>query len=174
MSKSEMIVNKYANALAELTLDQTTVDQLKLVNEVFIQNPQLISILSNPSVNPSSKKKILVELFANNISELVANTLCLLVDKRRMSLIPELYEEYLKVFLQRSNIALAQIHSASSIDATLLADISNRLEQMLNKSVELINHVDKDLIAGYKIKIENKVLDLSLKTKMREMQDLLA
>ncbi len=169
-----MIVNKYANALAELTLDQTTVDQLKLVNEVFIQNPQLISILSNPSVNPSSKKKILVELFANNISELVANTLCLLVDKRRMSLIPELYEEYLKVFLQRSNIALAQIHSASSIDATLLADISNRLEQMLNKSVELINHVDKDLIAGYKIKIENKVLDLSLKTKMREMQDLLA
>lgn len=169
-----MIVNKYANALAELTLDQTTVDQLKLVNEVFIQNPQLISILSNPSVNPSSKKKILVELFANNISELVANTLCLLVDKRRMPLIPELYEEYLKVFLQRSNIALAQIHSASSIDATLLADISNRLEQMLNKSVELINHVDKDLIAGYKIKIENKVLDLSLKTKMREMQDLLA
>lgn len=169
-----MIVNKYANALAELTLDQTTVDQLKLVNEVFVQNPQLISILSNPSVNPSSKKKILVELFANNISELVANTLCLLVDKRRMSLIPELYEEYLKVFLQRSNIALAQIHSASSIDATLLADISNRLEQMLNKSVELINHVDKDLIAGYKIKIENKVLDLSLKTKMREMQDLLA
>jgi F-type H+-transporting ATPase subunit delta len=173
MKNSIVVLNKYANALADLSLDEATLAQLKLVKEVFEQNPLLESVLANPSIKSTNKKNIISELFASKLSALVLHTIYLLIDKRRMSLIVQLYDAYLKIFLQRSNIALVEIHSATSLESALLTEISDRLAAVLAKSVELVNHIDISLLAGYKVKVDSKVLDLSLKSKLRQMQDLL-
>lgn len=170
---SLMIAKKYASALAELSLDNSTLDNLALLKQIFVDNPDFQRILSNPSIKSSLKKQIFEDLFAPYFSRDLISLLCLLLDKRRVDLIPLLHTAYLEIFFAKSNISFAELYSVEQVDTDLVAQISQKLEQVLNKSVELVNHIDPSLIAGYKLKVENKVLDLSIRTKMRQIQDLL-
>ena len=44
---------------------------------------------------------------------------------------------------------------------------------MFSKEVEIETYVDESLIAGDKVNLDDKVIDSSLKTKLREMRSLL-
>ena len=170
MAKDNLIAKKYAEALVELDASQKTLDDLKLVSEALSSNPDLRSSLENPSVSEEAKLKIVEEVFKASISQNTLNIMKLCISRRRTNIIALLAEHYETAFLNKNNIELASLESASDISADELEDIKDQLEKVFNKGIKIEAKNNPDLIAGVKINVNNKVIDYSLDSRIKKLQ----
>ena len=171
--KNNLIAKKYSEALAELSLEQKTLDDLTLVTEVFNSNKELHEILNSPSVDIDSKKSLLTKVFQGTVQDLVSNLLLILLEKRRINLVSLLEQNYKNIFFQQKNIGVAEIQSATEFSSSELNEIRAELEKAFKQDVLITSSVNSDLIAGMKINIAGKVIDNSLKTKLKKIKTLL-
>lgn len=172
-TKEKLIAKKYAGALAAVKLSSKIIEDLTLVKECFETNEQLKLSLSNPSVKMDSKKSILKEIFSKKIEEETLSTLLLLLDKRRIELAPSLLEFYRADYYLSENIELAEVQTAKKLNDSEISEIKKLLENSFKKTIEISESSDETLVAGMKIKIANKVIDSSLKTKLKQLKSLL-
>jgi F-type H+-transporting ATPase subunit delta len=171
--KNNLIAKKYSEAVAELSLDQKTLNDLELVCEIFNANKELREILNSPSVDMHSKKNLISQTFSGNIQELICNLILILLEKRRINLVSLLAENYKSIFYQQKNIGLAQIQSASQFSDNELDEIRRELEKTFRQDIQISTSIKPELIAGLKINIAGKVIDSSLKTKLKKIKTLL-
>jgi F-type H+-transporting ATPase subunit delta len=171
--KNNLIAKKYSMALANLSLEQNSLDDLELVNSIFLSNRELLEILNSPSIDLDSKKKIIQNIFSGKVQAHISNLLLILLEKRRINLIPLLAENYRIIFFAHKNIGIAQIQSATEFQDHELTEIKNQLEKSFNQEVKISTSINPELIAGLKINISGKVVDSSLKTKLKKIKTLL-
>lgn len=171
-SNLNLSARKYAEALAAIKMDEAIINELLALKDSFSASKELNEFLSNPSNAKDAKKDLLKKVFESFSSE-VKNLICLLVDRNRINLIPYLAEAYQETFYRKSNIELAQISSIKELAEDELNEIKAQLEKLLNKSIKVTSKIDDSLIAGIKIQVANKVIDSSLKTKLKSMKELL-
>jgi F-type H+-transporting ATPase subunit delta len=68
---------------------------------------------------------------------------------------------------------VAEIQSATEFSSSELNEIRAELEKAFKQDVLITSSVNSDLIAGMKINIAGKVIDNSLKTKLKKIKTLL-
>ena len=172
-SKEKLIAKKYANALAAVTLSSKIIEDLELINASLKGCPELGLTLLNPSIKTQSKKSVLKDIFSKELEKETMNTLLLLLDKRRIKLASSLLEFYRESFYQKENIELAEVQTARNLSESELSEIKTLLEKSFNKTIRISESSDESLIAGMKIKVANKVIDSSLKSKLKQLKSLL-
>lgn len=165
------ISQKYAQALAAVKLDVILLKELKLLAEIAATEDFKNSFFS-PKLESATKIKLIDATFSGFSPELLS-TLKLLVDKRRLEIVGTLYSDYKSFYNEANGIAEAQVSSARQLDSTEIESIKSQLESVFSKKVEIETNVDESLIAGIKVNLDDKVIDSSLKTKLREMRSLL-
>lgn len=171
--KDNLIAKKYAEALAELREGETVLEDLNLVKDTFNDSTELTRFLANPQYGHDVKQQLLSKIFKDKVQKEVLNTLLVLLEKRRIALVPFLADNYKQIYLSRANIELAEVSSATALQNHELEDIRASLEAGLKKKIEINNTVDESLIAGIKIQMANKVIDSSLKAKLKNLRALL-
>lgn len=172
-SKEKLISKKYADALAEVKLSAEIIEDLKLIQESLEDSEELRNSLSNPGIKIELKRKLIKEIFSSRISSETLNMLLLLLKKRRMNLAGYLLEFYRQRFYKEENIELAELQSARKLDEEELSEIKQALEKTFNKSIKLSETTNEELLAGLRVKISNKIIDSSLKSKLKQMKSLL-
>lgn len=171
--KNNLIAKKYAEALAELRQGETVIEDLKLVKEAFDNNPEFLEFFANPQYPTEQKTLVLSKVFKDKVQKEVLNTLMILLERRRIELAPYLLACYKEIYYKRENIEFAKLSSASKLSDKELEEIKAQLAKSFNKQVEINNEIDESLIAGMKIQVANKVIDSSLKTKLKNLKTLL-
>jgi F-type H+-transporting ATPase subunit delta len=169
----QKISRKYAEALAKQNLDLQLIDDLQLVKDCFESSEELRTLMDHPYINPKEKHFILDKLFAKKVDRLVLNTLHLLLDRRRLAAVTLLRDSYQEIYNREENIEAVQLKSAHQINQDSLSKIKANLEDIFDADIELSNELDESLIAGVKLKIGDRVFDASLKSKLKQMKDLL-
>ena len=172
MAKTELIAKKYAEALVAVESSQKILDDLKLVQTTIQESADLKNSLENPSVKEEDKAAIVAKVFAS-LSANALNLLKLCVQKRRSDILADLADHYEAAFLNQQGIELATFETAGSMSDSEVADIKAQLERIFDKSIQVQNKENPDLIAGLKIKVSNKVIDYSLKTKIKKLRQTL-
>ncbi|PGS52707.1 F0F1 ATP synthase subunit delta [Bacillus sp. AFS041924] len=167
---NEIVAKRYANALFELATEQNLVEtvehDLQVVKKEYVGNLELNKFIQHPGVTKESKKSVLNDTFAS-ISETVLNLVCLLVDRGRVSIIPNLVTEYVKIANETRNIADATVYSVTAMSSKELDKIGALFASKLGKnSIRLKNEIDPSLIGGYKVRVGNRIFDGSLKNKL--------
>ena len=87
------IAKNYANALAEITLEEKIISDLELVAQVF-SNQYWLSCINSAHLGHQDKEKIIDDFFASKISSEILKLLKLLVHKNRLNIAPFLFEQY--------------------------------------------------------------------------------
>lgn len=170
MAKENLIAKKYAQALVEIDSSQETLDGLNTVKEALSSCIELKSSFENPSVNEENKMQILDSVFASKISKNTLNLLKLCISKRRSKIITLLAKYYEDAFFAKNNIGLAQIQTTSKLSDSDLTEIKKQLEKVFSKTIEVETKENPELIAGLKINVDNKVIDYSLKSKIKNLR----
>jgi len=171
------IAEPYASALLDLAVSTHTVDFITAdvsdLLKIFNENEELVSYLTNPLYSKAAKKKVLEELITSQfLSENTTRFLMILVDRSRIDMVPTIDEKYLKKVYELAAIKIAQVTSASQLNADQELDIINQLKKRTNaKEIKLITAVDKSLLGGLKVQIGSTVIDVSLKGQLRSLAD---
>ena len=75
------------------------------------------------------------------------------------------------MLLNEENITVAEIETAYELDSKQKNKLSNMLETQFKKQIKIKEEINKNLLAGIKIKVNNQVIDYSVKSKIDSMRE---
>ncbi|MDP1651535.1 MAG: F0F1 ATP synthase subunit delta [Rhodocyclaceae bacterium] len=129
---------------------------------------RMLECITDPRVSPAA----LAELFLGVAGELTAeqkNFASVLVDNRRLSVLPEISVLYgeLKNALEGTHDAV--VSSAFPLDAAQLSKLVADLEAKLGYKIEATVELAPELIGGVRIALGDQVIDASVRGKLNAM-----
>lgn len=172
------IARRYAKALVQLGAEEGGVDafnaELNAFNKVLSSNPALSSVFTNPAYGIEAKRGILSDLIAKlSLSRLMGNFLMLLLDRGRLTFLPQIEESYRTFADERSGVIRPTLTAALPLDVEQVEQIRAALAASSGKKVLLNVEVDPTLIGGVVTQIGDKVYDGSVKTQLAQIKDIL-
>lgn len=169
-----IIADRYAIAMIELAekhglLDAVNAD-LYLIKETINSSAELQDFVEHPLISGEDKKDALHKIFSEAISVYSLNLIRLLADKNRLFILRFIAEYYNKLLCEKRNIDTAEVITAIEIDENTVNRVKDKLEKLFKKQIKVSPRVDKDIIAGMIVKIGDKIIDGSIKTKFENMK----
>lgn len=168
------IAFRYAKALflhaEENSVLDPVLNDLELIYNVLINHEDLKEVISNVLISSKKKEAILTDIFEKKVSKTSFNFLHFLTYKKRLSLLIDIYICYRNLYYDAQNMLQAHVTSAMPIQENQQKAIIETLEQKFSKKVIPIFQVNDELIAGFKINILDRVMDLSVQTKLQSLK----
>ena len=165
--------SRYAKALMSNLTESGTIDQglaaLKGMARVFLM-ADAARILKSP-IMPREFKKDLLEYCLNKVeaNKTIYNFVGVLLEAGRIDLIPTIAEHFETLVLATKNEAHGEITSAQPLDEQTLKEITAATEKKLDLKLILSNVIDPSIYGGFKVRVGNKLLDMSIKTKLDQL-----
>jgi F-type H+-transporting ATPase subunit delta len=167
-----VIEKRYASALADICEETSsfnqTIEEFKAFMDMFNSNPELNFLLLSHGIKNQIKKETLNLI--KPIDERIKNLIFLLLDKGRIEILPEIYEEFIKIANAKNSILNIKIFSANNLETESIERIKEIYRLKHNKSsVNAEVYVDKTLLGGVKIQIGDTVIDSTLKGRFDDI-----
>ena len=165
---------RYAKALLELSKEQNSVESsysdMLFINRICIENKDFCSLLKTPIVKTDLKIKILNEIFLNSISSLSLSFLVLMTNKKRESLLLDISSAFIKLYKNENNIKEVTVTTAIPLDEQMKKELYSFVKKHHQSKIELIEKVDKKIIGGTIVRMDDKQLDASISTKLKSLK----
>lgn len=166
-AKALFFVGKHRDILAKIQEDMSLfVSFLKV-------KPAFYHFFLSPEVSRKEKENKIDELFGDTFSNVFYNFLLVLLKNRRQDLILDISDAFQQEVDLANNRTKVYVTSAVELTPELKTEISQKLSQELNKEIVLISQVDSTLLGGIQINVAGKIIDSSIKGKLRKMRSVL-
>ncbi len=171
---AKLIEGTYGEALFELAVEKNELDsmaeQVDLLAQAFAENPELAKLLNHPKISKEEKITVIENIFKGRFSDDIVGFLVIIVEKDRGAEIDGILDYFQAKVREYKKIGVARVISA----VELSADQKKRVEQKLlqqtpYESFEVDYRVDASLIGGMIIRIGDRVVDSSIRTKLDSM-----
>jgi len=173
MSISKISV-RYAKALFLSARDHEVLDKVRydmeLLLDVSTRDNDIREMLESPIVNPINKFRVLNSVFSDRISNLTMDFLNLVTRNKREDCIPGMCRHYIHLYKKEKGIMQASISTASPIPENMRSEIITIVKAAFQAEIELEEDVQKDLIGGFVLRVEDKQLDVSVKGKLNKIK----
>lgn len=164
---------KYAQALFELGERDGKLDffsaQLKTVAELFASHAELRQIMFYPQVPAEVKKDTLQKVFGQDLDKMIMNFLMLLVDRRRISGIGQIWHEFRQRVNAVNNVEEAEVITAVPLAEMTKAALQQKLSEISGKSIVLHTKINPSIVGGVVVRIGDKLIDGSV---LRQLADI--
>jgi F-type H+-transporting ATPase subunit delta len=165
---AEALVNAAEKAGA---VDAVFEDLEEIQARVLLAFPRFHAILKSPTVSVADKARILNETFGDRVHPIVSRFLGVLNTHGRLDLLDRAIDEARALLERRRNRRLAVVHSAVELNDSTKQLLEKRVATMTG-STPLVHYVvDPSLIGGFSVRVGDRVYDLSLKSRLRQMRE---
>ena len=172
---AKLVSKTYAQALFELAVEEgKTTDFLEeavALLEVLRSNAEFGQFMNHPKIQKEDKLEVVKNVFREKLSREMLGFLVTIVEKDRYSEIEAILQDFIASIKEYNNIGTAYVTTAIAINDQEKQDIESRLLATTRyKTIECIYDVDKSLIGGMVIKMGDRVVDSSIRTKLDKLQ----
>ena len=174
--KNTVLAKRYAKALFMVASEEDALDafsgNLNILADLIRATPEIGDALVNPMYPMEAKGKVMEHLIQYiNASQIMANFLQLLVQKKRAGILPEIAEVFQALVNEKRNICKGKVITALALEEDLLVKVKDTLEKLTGKKVELVTEVDPSVMGGIIAKVGDLVLDGSLRTQLTDLKE---
>ncbi|HYA90489.1 MAG TPA: F0F1 ATP synthase subunit delta [Thermodesulfobacteriota bacterium] len=172
---SDLLVKSYAEALfqvarAEETLDRVE-EELTRLNKSLDSNSELREFLSNPKISSEGKKSGLSQIFGGKISPITLHWMDMVVDQGRQRRLPMIIEAFFTLAQEAREKVTAEVITSIPLSEDLAKRLEQELSKVTKKRVFLKLMVDDSILGGVIVKVEDKVIDGSVKHRLEEIKN---
>ncbi|MCS6805792.1 MAG: ATP synthase F1 subunit delta [Acidobacteriota bacterium] len=172
---SQKVAQRYATALADLTLDataQATIrNELSTMSQWMKEYPDLYAVFANPAISRWQKEKVLRALIERwKPSRYTQNFLRLLLRNERLHEVANIYAAYLRELDQRQGITTANVTTARPLREDERSELQAQLEKLTGKRVRLQVKTDPAILGGVVAQIGSEVYDGSILTQLENLR----
>ena len=157
----ELIAKKYIKAMTS-GLDVATVEKVTTVFSALadsFNNEKFTDIFENPYVSSEDKLKILLDSVKSVKSNEVNNLLKLIVEKKRINIIPSIAEEMRKNLAQATKTYQGVIYSDTNVDKATVKKLSDGLSKKFDSNISLV--FQKEKFDGIKVDVEDLGMEIN-------------
>lgn len=172
---SRAVARRYAQAIFELGLEsgnlETLVADVDRFADTYASSKELRDVLSDP-LAPLDGKHAIVRDVAERLGLGVhaVNAVRLLVERRRISVLPGIAEQLRTLGDNRKGVVHAEVTVAAPLDASFYTRLQAQLEKLTGKRVVIDRKEDPSLLAGVITRIGDVVYDGSLKARLENLK----
>ena len=168
------LATKYSRAMFLLAQEDGKLNEygqeLRSLSSDFEETPELKAYLESPMIPRQAKQEAVEKIFQGDLSPMVMNFLRFLLDKQRVSLLKEIVQQYEDFSNEAQGILVADVTTARSISDGLGQKLTEKLGTLTGKTIKLRKHLDEKLIGGVVVRMGDRLIDGSLKSRMKALE----
>jgi F-type H+-transporting ATPase subunit delta len=171
---AKLVSKTYGDALFEIALESGQIDsyweEVRAVKTAMGENPQLFQLMSHPKIVKEEKIKIIEDIFAGRTSPELVGLMRMIVDKGHFEQMESVLDYFIDRVKEYKSIGTAYVTTAMELSDAQKAAVEKRLLET-TKYVKFEMHyaVDSALIGGMVIRIGDRVVDSSVRTKLYDL-----
>ncbi len=163
---------RHAQAVFRIALETGQLERWESDLEVIVRilgDADMVSYLENPRVGQARKTQVL-ESALSGVAPAALNLARLLVARNRLRMIPSLVAEYRRLVYDHKGIVEADVVTAVPITEEEEARIGRDLAVITGKTVMLGAEVDPRIMGGLVVRVRDKLIDGSVRTRLEELR----
>ncbi|GAB4165175.1 MAG: F0F1 ATP synthase subunit delta [Rhodocyclaceae bacterium] len=129
---------------------------------------QMRECIADPALSADQLAELFVSM-CEDLDEEARNLVRILVENRRLALLPQIRDSFEKLKDEREGVLKAQVFSAFPIDEARKAALVAGLERRFGRRVATTVELDRSLIGGVKVVVGDQVIDASVRAKLAAM-----
>ena len=175
---NQILAKRYAKALLTLGREDGNYEKYGEELSQFVAfwegTPEFADAASNP-LYAKENRKIICSAVVDKMgfSPVFKSLLDLMLEKNRLSIIPEVRSLYRKLLDELAKISRAKVASATPLSAEAVEAIKASLEKATGGSVVIEAEVDPELIGGVVARVGDLVLDGSVRSQLASIKETL-
>ena len=136
---------------------------------ILDEAPDLLELLNTPAIAAVTKKEVITSIFEGHICDELLNFLCILIDKGRTRHFAKIIGTYKEMLNKAEGFSSGKILSVEPLSEGRLKRFEEETGKLLKLNVKLENLLAPDLIGGVKVFIDGKVIDASIKSRLKDL-----
>ena len=170
--KNSMLAHKYAKALFDMASTRNSI--LKIAGEVkqLLEGltEEILSFLYHPRISQKEKKYILSNALSKlNFSQELIAFVYVLINNKRVNLLKPIYMQYISMKDKSEFLTRGEIFVTQTVEEHWVNDLKQAFSKATKRKFSWTLKVDNQLLAGFRIKLGDKVIDASLKTQIERL-----
>lgn len=175
---AKLVSKIYGDALFETAMEEGRLDeffvQVEAVKDILIKQKELFRLMDEPKIDREEKMEILKAVFGGRIAEELIGLLLILVEKGRFRETIHVLDYFLFRVKEQKGIGLARVVSAIELSDVQKEKVEKGLlETTKYRTFEIDYEVDPALIGGIRIRIGDRIVDGSIRTKLERLSSML-
>ncbi|MGI9019183.1 MAG: ATP synthase F1 subunit delta [Solirubrobacterales bacterium] len=169
----EEIGRVYGDALFDVAKQESKLDAIHDELGEFVDamdsNRDLQVFMFSPYFSSSEKREGLSKVISGAEPELV-NFLELLAEKHRMPAIFHMRRRFDKRWAEENRQLDVTLTSAVELDDAVVKRVGKEIERQTDRTINLTREVDPEVLGGLVLRVGNRVLDASIRTKLDKLR----
>ncbi len=158
----------FQSALESKKLDSVSKDMI-LISEIC-KLAYAREFLDSPVIIPSKKSDVFHKMFEGNVEPITLSLLDLLVKNGRETYLPAIARVFLDETMKHKGITRSYLTSAYKVDEKIKSQVSELISRVFNTKAELEEIIDKDIIGGFILRVDDNYIDASIRNKLSKIR----
>ncbi|MGE5560308.1 MAG: ATP synthase F1 subunit delta [Chloroflexota bacterium] len=171
---NDLVAQRYAETLLDLASERGEVElilaQLDRLREVAKLTPELSAALSNPGLDDAAKKHLLATALPE-APQVLLDFFSVLVDRQRATHAIAIADAFRTLAEEQLSVVDVHVTSAVALTAAEESSLQQRLAVLTGATVRLSVAVERDLIGGLVVRIGDRRIDLSIRTRLDRLRE---
>jgi F-type H+-transporting ATPase subunit delta len=169
------IARLYAKSIFELAIEEKTLNswQNMLFFSVQISRDLKIKSLFSGVLPSEYIARVFITLCGNQINLQFQNLIKIMAENKRLNLLKNVLSEFIHLKNDYNGIIEAKIISSHVLNELQVRHISFFLKKKFNRKINLKCSIDSSIINGFIIKVNNMVIDMSIRGRLKQLENFL-
>jgi len=173
----EEIAEVYARSLFEVASEHNELDtvkeQLGQFADVLTANRQVAIFFFSPYFS-SDEKKAGLKRALDGALPIFENFLEALIERHRMPTIFRIRTRYDQMWDKANKRLAVSVTTAVPLDPGTVESIGARIGEQTGEQIELTATVDPDIVGGIVLRVGNRIMDASIRTRLDHLRQVVA
>lgn len=171
---AKLVSGTYGEALFELAKENQAIDtmleEVTFVKDVLASNEDLNKLLNHPQITKEEKVTVIENIFKGVVSDEITGLLVIIMEKGRFNELVAIFDYFIARVREDKNIGVAYITSAVNLSDKQKEKLERKLLTTTKYQKFEMNYiVDSSLIGGLIIRIGDRVVDSSIKSRLAHL-----
>ncbi len=166
---------RYASALLQVGKEQDNVESIlediELIKNTIDDSRELQLFLRSPIIKYDDKVQALEQLFGDKVGEVTNQFIKLLARKDRVGILYQITQAFVEQYNKYAGIIEVDVFSARELSDKRQKSLHKALEQKTGKTVNMHVSVDEKLKGGIAVRIDDTVIDGTIKHKLEQLEE---
>jgi F-type H+-transporting ATPase subunit delta len=172
---AKLVSSTYSQALFETGIEGGTLENLYeeagVVLKVLEENPDFSRLMNHPKILREDKEQIMESVFKGRLSDEFTGFLKIIVTNKRYSDIDSIISDFICKVKEYKKIGVAYVSTPLELSERQKEAVEKKLLDTTDYvSMEMNYKIDEALIGGMVIRIGDRVVDSSIRTRLDELK----
>ena len=172
---AKLVSKVYGDALFETAMEKGVLsdwyEEVQALRGIFAEHADLAQFLNHPQITKEEKVSVAENIFRGRISEGLLGFLVIVIEKGRQNDILPICDYFIDRVKEYKKIGVVKVTSAVLLSEEQKQRVEKRpLETTQYVDLEITYAVDESLLGGLVIRIGDRVVDSSIRTRLEEVK----